>query len=155
MVLRLLHTFITVRRCLITNDSLLHNHETMATGSISLAVAPAGKPSELLVPWTGSTLCAFCCDILCSGAVASCAVKMLKISAARGCGLCRFLYEELVVTNLPTSTSDSKLEFRNEDGCIEIVDQEHRRHRYEIYSIDSKSNSAQQASSTFWASLRR
>jgi hypothetical protein len=106
-------------------------------GEVQINAAIAAQPT-LLVPWTKNTLCAFCRNIVSSpSASIQISEKLLKISAARGCGLCRFFYEELVARTFRASHQRlEQMEMTRNGGDVTVLDCDEKRHRFEIYAVD-------------------
>ena len=102
-------------------------------------------PPTLLVPRTPGALCEFCETL----ATADCRIeypqKHLKLSAARGCALCRMLFEELICNLVTIDFFKSSLALTRQHGDIQILDFNETLHNFELFSVSGKllSNSIQ------------
>jgi hypothetical protein len=84
-----------------------------------------------------ATLCAFCRNIVSDPFVSfQIFEKLLKISATRGCELCRFLYEELVARTFRSSHRRLKqMEIAREGGKVTVLDCDEKPHGFEVYAV--------------------
>ena len=90
--------------------------------------------STFLVPWNTTNLCATCRLVAKHDTTQRYYAKSLKIAAARGCTLCRYFYEELVVGFLGRSFEDAHLEVARHGPCLAVIDFSNTLHQFEIFT---------------------
>jgi hypothetical protein len=95
------------------------------------------RQPTLLVPWASDALCVLC-RVIARSATAPINVseQQLKTSAARGCALCRFFYEELVMNSFRSPERHAYLEVTRRNDDITVIDQNDKRHHFEVYSVE-------------------
>jgi hypothetical protein len=96
-----------------------------------------GQPT-FLVPWTTNVLCALCQVIARSSTSTHVSERLLKVSAARGCALCRYFFEELVANTLWSTHRESELLVTRSGDVITVVDPTRRHHQFEVYSVEGQ-----------------
>jgi hypothetical protein len=87
-----------------------------------------------LVPQNPSNLCATCRLVANHDTIQEYYARPLKIATVRGCVLCRYLYEELVVHSFGRLTKDVHLEVTRHGSCLGVVDFNNTVHQFEIFS---------------------
>jgi hypothetical protein len=88
----------------------------------------------LLAPWSPTSLCATCRLVANHDTTQRYYAKPLKIAAVRGCTLCRYLYEKLVVDSLGRAMKDAYLEVTRHGPCLDVVDFTNTVYRFEIFT---------------------
>jgi len=87
-----------------------------------------------LVPWNPSSLCATCRLVADHDTTQRYYARPLKIAAVRGCVLCRYFFEELVVYSFGRLTMDVHLEVTRHGSCLSVVDFNNTVHQFEIFT---------------------
>ena len=62
--------------------------------------------------------------------------QAVKISAARGCALCRTLFEDLICNLFTASSTKHSLELSRREGNITVFDFNNTSHSYELVDTD-------------------
>lgn len=95
----------------------------------------------LLIPREPGALCQQCRNVADRDIRVVYSEQTIKISAARGCALCRTLFEDLICNLFTASSTKRSLELSRLEGKVTVIDFNNTSHHYELVNTDCKCNS--------------
>jgi hypothetical protein len=96
--------------------------------------------STLLIPREPGALCQQCRNVADRDIQVVYSEQTIKISAARGCALCRTVFVNLVCNTFTASSTKRSLELSRLDGRVTVVDFGNTSHHSELVDTDCECN---------------
>lgn len=92
----------------------------------------------LLIPREPGAVCQQCRNAADRDVQVVCSEQTINVSAARGCALCRTLFEDLICDLFTASSTKRSLELLRREGKVSVIDFNNTSHQYELVDTDCK-----------------